>query len=621
MCGICGIITSGQHGNSQTLKKMNDELLHRGPDDSGYYEIKSDQYYIGLGHRRLSIIDLSTGHQPMTNENGTVHIVFNGEIYNFHELRNGLIKKGHFFSTNSDTETILHAYEEYGESCVELFRGMFAFAIWDNNRKKLFLARDRFGVKPLFYFYDNDSFVFASEIKSILSFPGYKASLREESLPKYIFYRYMPAPFTMFDGIIKLMPGTIAVWSEGNFVESRYYTPEDHKVPVKGILHDNPIKSFLSLLNESVKIRMISDVPFGAFLSGGLDSSAIVALMSRHSELPVKTFTIAFSENTYSEASYADIIAEMFKTEHSVFTVTPDHLMNALPQLVRFRDAPISEPADIPIYMLSTHAAKSVKMILSGEGSDEMLGGYPKHKYEKLGSFYRYIPELFRHSMIEPFVKILPYNFYRWKTAVINLGISDPDERFVRWFGAFTKKEVNQLLGIHMMDSNKKEIQFSSDEMNTTLRRLLFFDQTSWLPDNLLERGDRMTMAASIEGRMPFMDHKLSEYVSSLPDNYRVRGMKSKWILKEAMRGILPDDIINRPKVGFRVPVNEWFKGPMRDFLYDHLTGTNSLIKKLYSIEKVLELLNEHTSGRQNHEKILWCLLNLEMWCREYKVL
>ncbi len=621
MCGICGIVTSKENDNSHTLRKMNDELLHRGPDDSGYYETESNNYYIGLGHRRLSIIDLSTGHQPISNEDGNIQIVFNGEIYNFHELRKDLIEKGHIFSTNSDTETILHAYEEYGESCVELLRGMFAIAIWDNNSKKLFLARDRFGVKPLFYYYKNETFVFASEIKSLLKFPDLQASLREESLPEYLFYRYMPAPFTMFNDIKKFMPGTIALWSDGNLVESRYYTPYDSNIKNKKVIPEKPVEKFLSLLDESVEIRMISDVPFGAFLSGGLDSSSIVALMSKHSSLPVKTFTIAFSEDAYSEESYADLISKKFKTEHSVLTVTPDHLMDELPKLIRFRDAPVSEPADIPIYMLSKYAAQSVKMVLSGEGSDEMLGGYPKHAYESLGTFYRYIPELLRHGMIEPLIKSLPYRFYRWKTAIINLGINDQDERFVRWFGSLTKKEVSQLLGIQSINWNENQIQFSSNNLNSPLRKLLFFDQTSWLPDNLLERGDRMTMAASIEARMPFMDHKLSEYVSSLPDSYRVKGMKSKWILKEAMRDILPNSIIDRPKVGFRVPVNEWFKGPMKDFLYEHLTGTNSLTEKFYSRNKVFGLLDEHTRGRQNHEKILWCLLNLEMWCREYKVL
>jgi asparagine synthase (glutamine-hydrolysing) len=624
MCGIAGLLAPSSLGRvSSVLKSMAGAIAHRGPDDEGFFvkELNTCDLTVGLAHRRLSIIDLDAGHQPIGNEDGSIQVVFNGEIYNYQLLRKELIGLGHQFKTASDTETIVHAYEEYGDQCVEHFRGMFSFAIWDSTRERLFLARDRFGKKPLFYCKTGNSFLFASEIKSILQFPDIKKTVNRDAVWEYLSYRYVPGPNTLFQDIKKLQPGSCLVWEKGELTNWSYYTPPDcFNLNVDTALGD-VVGGFLDKLDEAVRIRMVSDVPFGAFLSGGIDSSAIVALMSRYSEFPVKTFSVGFSESKYSELGYAKTIADQFKTEHYELKVSQDNLMDELPRLVRFRDAPISEPSDIPIYLLSKEARKTVKMVLTGEGSDEFLGGYPKHVFERYAGIYQLVPSILRSGLMEPLVQSLPYRFRRVKTAVHNLGLDDWQERMAGWFGAMSSKERELLVGHrlgHMVNMESSSTNCKND--NTALRKILCFDQTSWLPDNLLERGDRMTMAASLEGRMPFMDHELSAYVSALPDNFRVRGSTTKWILREAMKRLLPLQILERPKVGFRVPVNEWFQGPMKDYLFDHLTSSSSCTSVYYNKVTLNKLLKEHVNGRQNHEKLLWSLLNLEIWHNEYNI-
>jgi len=602
------------------LRNMSAAITHRGPDDDGFLETttRDGRYQVGLAHRRLSIIDLSTGHQPIGNEDGTVQVIFNGEIYNFHSLRDQLIALGHHFVTNSDTETIVHAYEQWGERCVEYFRGMFAFAIWDSHKERLFLARDRFGKKPMFLREIHGVLLFASEIKSILAFPGIHAEVDTSAVWNYFAYRYVPAPDTLFRGIRKLMPGCYAIWEKGILTEECYYRPPDREVFVDSPLPADPVGVFLDILDQAVNIRMIADVPFGAFLSGGIDSSAIVGLMSRHSAQPVKTFSVGFAEARFSELGYAKTIAEQFKTDHHELVVSQEHLMQYLPDLVRFRDAPVAEPSDIPIYLLAKEARKTVKMVLTGEGSDEFLGGYPKHVYERYAGWYQMIPGAVRHGLLEPLVQSLPYRFRRAKTAIVNLGLDHFEERMPRWFGALSDTERKNLVALSQPANRAGEVQFDTSPANSSLRRILYFDQTSWLPDNLLERGDRMTMAASLEARMPFMDHELAAFVSSLPDKYRVRGQTTKWILREAMKRLLPPAILQRPKVGFRVPVNEWFQGPMREYLYEHLKSSTSLTREYYRPAMLDKILTDHVTGRQNHEKLLWSMLNLEIWHRQY---
>jgi len=621
MCGIAGYLATGDHaGLDSSLRDMAAALAHRGPDDEGFFEavMRDGSRRIGLAHRRLSIIDLSTGHQPMANDDGSVQIVFNGEIYNFPALRDELAARGYVFHTRSDTEAILRAYEEWGPECVTRFRGMFAFAIWDANRERLLLARDRYGKKPLFLYEVDGLMLFASEIKAILAVPGVPRRVDRGALWDYFAYRYVPAPATLLAGIRKLMPGSYLVAERGKVTETPYFVPDDGKPATAKPAEGDPVSAFLEQLDEAVRIRMISDVPFGAFLSGGIDSSAVVAMMSRHSQQPVKTFSVGFAESTYSELAYARAIATLFQTDHHELTVSQEHLMEHLPALVRYRDAPVAEPSDIPIYLLAREARRTVKMVLTGEGADEFLGGYPKHVFERYVGTYQRLPAPVRHGLIEPLCQSLPYRFRRAKTAVANLGLADRRERLPRWFGALSGPERCRLTRLEAPASNSQTSSlFDSGNGNSALRGILYFDQTSWLPDNLLERGDRMTMAASLEARMPFMDHELAAFVSGLPDEWRVRGRTTKRILREAMRRVLPPTILERPKVGFRVPVNEWFRGSMRGYLTDHLLGPRSRTRDYYRPEALRGYVEEHAAGRQNHEKLLWCLLTLEIWHRE----
>lgn len=623
MCGIAGYVTRalGLDLNA-ALRDMASTIAHRGPDDEGFFEsgTTNGEYCVGLAHRRLSIIDLSTGHQPMGNEDGSIQIVFNGEIYNFQSLRNELIELGHVFATHSDTETIVHAYEEWGTACVERFSGMFAFAIWDTSRQCLFLARDHFGKKPFYFHQTADTFLFASEVKALLCFPGVVAKVDQAALWDYFAYRYVPAPATLFQGVKKLMPGSWALWRAGHLVEERYYRPPDREICESVAVSADPIDEFLRSLDHAVEKRMISDVPFGAFLSGGIDSSAIVGLMSRHSSSPVKTFSIGFTEAAYSELAYARSIADEFSTDHHELMVSESHVVEHLPALIRFRDAPVAEPSDIPIFLLATEAARTVKMVLTGEGADEFLGGYPKHVYERYVARYQQLPYFLRHGLFEPLAHALPYWARRAKTAMTNLALADRQERFPRWFGALSNAERLDLVTMRnpCSSSQKTPHRFDTAEGNSALRNILYFDQTSWLPDNLLERGDSMTMAASLEARMPFMDHELAAFVSRLPDNWRVRGHTTKYILRQAMKRLLPQSILERSKVGLRVPVNEWFRGGMKDYLYEQLLGSDSKTRGYFHRAALERILTEHVSGRQNHEKLLWSLLNFEIWHRQY---
>jgi asparagine synthase (glutamine-hydrolysing) len=599
---------------------MTNAIAHRGPDDEGFFQAvtRDHKYAIALGHRRLSIIDLAGGHQPMSDLHGNIQIVFNGEIYNFKSLRADLTKRGYQFSTSSDTEAIIYAYEEYGEACVEHLHGMFAFALWDKRREKLFLARDRFGKKPLFIHEEAGGLLFASEIKAILAYPGVSTGVNTEAVWDYLAYRYTPGPQTLFSGIRKLPPGSIAVWEQGVLKQHRYYFPPDKGPWLNRALPDDPVDEFMRRLDRAVEARMVSDVPFGAFLSGGIDSSAVVGLMARHSSLPVKTFSVGFQEQRYSELDHATVIAKQFRTDHQELIVTEQDIIDQLPKLVRFRDAPVSEPSDIPIYLLSVETRRSVKMVLTGEGSDELLAGYPKHRFERYVPVYQKIPSLFRRRLFEPLIESLPYRFHRAKTAILNLGLERTEERLPRWFGALSDAERERLVASAPSEmATSRGLQFDVEPGTSALRRILYFDQVSWLPDNLLERGDRMTMAASLEARMPFMDHELFAFISSLPDQYRLRGSQTKWILRQAMNQLLPSDILNRPKVGFRVPVNEWFRGSLRAYLTDHLVGADSRTYHYYRRDKLHQLLDEHLSGRKNHEKLLWTLLNLEIWHRQ----
>jgi asparagine synthase (glutamine-hydrolysing) len=623
MCGIAGAIAPpSSNVTRESIARMLDALAHRGPDGHGIveYGTASGQRVL-LGHRRLAIIDPEGGKQPMCDDEAGLAITFNGEIYNFRELRDELGAYGYRFALHSDTEVLLRAYQHWGDRVVERLRGMFAFAIWDARAQRLFLARDRFGEKPLFLLEANGGFYFASEIKALLELPLARPGVNLSAVWDFLAYRYVPGPKTLFEGIRKLSPGTCATWQGGQVTERRYWSPPDGTArgARREARDEDRVPEFLARLDNAVSTQMVSDVPFGAFLSGGLDSSTIVALMTRHNS-HVKTFSVGFGEGGYSEIGYENVVAKHFVTQHHELIVGFDDIVDNLPKLVGYRDAPVSEPSDIPIYMLAKEASRSVKMVLTGEGSDEILGGYPKHVFERFAQGWQLLPGYVRHSLIAPLTQSLPYGFRRAKTAVANLNIEDWRERYVRWFGALDHSERAKL---SVLKVNGHAVQgdvppFDASPASSTLRRILYFDQTSWLPDNLLERGDRMTMAASIESRVPFLDHELAQYVSTLPDSCRVKGLKTKWILRQAGRSLIPDAILDRKKVGFRVPVNQWFQGPLKEYLCDHLKGGESRTRAYYDPQVLDRMLDDHIEGRQNHEKLLWALLNLEIWHRQY---
>ena len=621
MCGIAGWIARPEGALTRsTLDAMLLALAHRGPDDEGIAQFRCNGTgeEVFLGHRRLAIIDPAGARQPMRDDDAGLAVTFNGEIYNFRQLRDQLSGLGYRFTRDSDTEVLLRAYQHWQCEVVDHLRGMFAFALWDAGKERLLLARDRFGEKPLFLHQSAHALCFASEIKALLRVPGVKCAVDPAAVWDYLAYRYVPGPQTLFSGIRKLQPGTTAVWERGELTESRYWSAPDRSAHRAGSPQADATAAFLVRLDEAVRLQMVSDVPFGAFLSGGLDSSMIVALMSRHNS-KVNTFSVGFGEAGYSELGYAAQVARHFGTTHHEITVTDRDLIDRLPALVAFRDAPVSEPSDIPIYLLAREASRSVKMVLTGEGSDEILGGYPKHVVERLAPHYQRLPAGLRHGLVAPLARALPYGFRRIKTAVTNLNIKDWRERYVRWFGALSVAERDRLAVLRPACAVPTgAAPFDAEPRNSSLRRMLYFDQTSWLPDNLLERADRMTMAASLESRVPFLDHELAAFVSSLPDRFRVRGRTTKWILRAAARNLLPGRILTRPKVGFRVPVGNWFRGPMRDFLAGHLQGAASMTRAYYDTRVLDGILADHWSGRQNSEKLLWALLNLELWHRHY---
>lgn len=624
MCGLAGWVNKASAGvDRSTLKVMNDTLRHRGPDGEGTYfaVTREGEWQVGLAHRRLAILDLSTGDQPMHSACGNYSIVFNGEIYNYVQLRDELAAMGRQFRTQSDTEVLLQAYMVWGEKCLDKLRGMFAFVVWDSHRQQLFLARDRFGKKPLFFWRGDDgSLVFASEIKAILKYPHVERSLDRASVLDYLQYRYTPGPHTLFRGISKLPPGHYATFYNGALSVSEYYQPPDAKANTgQGMSKNDALSHFLSILDECVRIRMVSDVPYGAFLSGGLDSSAIVALMSRHSGYPVKTFSIGFDEDEFDERQYARTVANHFNTEHHEFSLPASAVIDLLPKAIHYRDGPVSEPTDVALMLLSLNAAKHVKMVLSGEGADEFLGGYPKHRFEPFAMWYQaMVPSVIQSRVLAPLAaKIGRHNIV---TVIGSFSLRNAEERMPRWFGALSNAERSELMAFSELAREPDRTPFSTDHANSALRRILYFDQTSWLPDNLLERGDRMTMAASIEARMPLMDHRLVQFISSCPDSYRICGCNQKWLLRESMKDKLPPEILTRRKVGFKVPVSVWFRTSLRDYVRGHLQGSDSLTRDYYKPARLEAYLTEHESGRRNHEKLIWALLNLEFFQRQFRL-
>ena len=622
MCGIFGWAVSGANRqNRETLVRITDLMRHRGPDASGYWlrETADGNFQIGFGHRRLSIIDIAGGAQPMWSKDGRYVLIFNGEIYNYIELREELISLGHRFGTNSDSEVLIEAFRAWKLGALPRFRGMFAFALWDAETQQLILARDAFGKKPLFLAERPHVLLFGSEIEPLVNFPGFDRAFDSEALGQYLLNRYVPGPSTFFRGVRKLQPGHYAIWQSGTLVIARYFTPPFSTTSPDIDSFEEAVRMFETTFDESVTIRMRSDAPFGAYLSGGIDSSAVVSTMVKHSAERVRTFSVGFPEAQYSELDHARVIAQRFGTEHRELVVEPDAFLDHWPTAVLRRGAPVSEASDIPIFMLSEIASGSVKMVLTGEGADELMGGYPKHRAEPwVRCYHRLMPKALHERVINPLVHMLPYSMRRVKTVALVAGERDLANRMRLWFGGVSVDERDAILGRTDTIAPPDPYPFSL-QIGSRLRRILFFDQTSWLPDNLLERGDRMMMAGSIEGRMPFMDTVLAGVVARFPDRFLIGGKGGKTVLRAAMTKTLPPEILRRNKVGFRVPFGEWIRGPHRDFIQDLLTSGGSDVSRICNGTRLRSLVAEHMNGRHNHERILWSLASLEIFLRTFK--
>ncbi|RUS42614.1 asparagine synthase (glutamine-hydrolyzing) [Cohnella sp. AR92] len=619
MCGLAGFHTRVPRGDyAEVLASMIEEIHHRGPDSDHLELIEPPSGgVIGLGHKRLSIIDLSdNGIQPMTSASGKTTIIFNGEIYNYRELRERLTQEGMTFRTGTDTEVILNLYEKFGEDCLRHLNGMFAFAIYDRDKDQIFVARDRLGVRPLFYSYEPGShFAFASELKSLFLFPSVIRSINYGALIGYMRNRYASYPDTVYDGLRKLEPGHYLIYRQGQLTNVRYWDIE--RFDKTDMSFEEAQEELDRLLRDSIRLRMISDVPFGAYLSGGLDSSLIVAIMSQMSGQPVKTFSVGLENSRYNELGYAKVVSDLYRTDHQEFIINSKDFRDTIYKVIHYRDAPASETADIPMLLMSQQAKKKVSVVLTGEGCDELFGGYPKYAFDGLRQTF-WGRQVFNNSAVSGLVNRLPYSFRKAKLAYSSLSIQDDVKRYNNWFASFSEDQVGALLSPGFKDAHYPAFSAREFEIrgHSNLDRMLYYDTKYWLSDNLLERADRMMMAASIEGRVPFLDYRLAEFAFRLKDSYKVRGMRRKFIVKKAAEKYLPKSIIHRKKIGFYMPIADWFRTEMKDFVTDHLLSSAFRNRGIFQADKVESMLNAHLNGITNHEKEIWMLLNLEIWLR-----
>jgi asparagine synthase (glutamine-hydrolysing) len=621
MCGIAGFVTNSERNRDQTaLARMTDLLRHRGPDDSGLW---SDGVAF-LGHRRLSIVDLAAGHQPMSNEDGNLQIIFNGEIFNHESIRRELERAGHIYKSRSDTETILHAYEQYGADCVQRFRGMFAFAIWDQRRRRLFCARDRLGIKPLYYFWDGRLFAFASEIKALLEHPSISTRFDQSILPEYLAFGYISDERTFFGGIRKLMPGHILeldASGDSMKVEIRQYW--DVPAPAQQNRDDESwIRECRARLEETVRMRLMSDVPLGAFLSGGVDSSAIVALMKRMVSGRVVTFSVGYAEDEFSELDYARQVARALDAEHREIIISCDDFFGALPKLVWHEDEPIVWPSSVSLYFVAKLSAEHVKVVLTGEGSDELFGGYSRYHFytlnEKWLQWYRLAPALVRRSLRSWIASSPLLNAtLRRKLQHTILGQAEDLESLYldNFYSAFGAAAQNRLLrnpDSAAIYANYRRYWTARDGASP-LTQMLYADQKTYLVE-LLMKQDQMSMACSIESRVPLLDHPLVEFAAQAPDRMKVRNGVGKYMFKRAVEDLLPPDIIHRKKMGFPTPLRQWLSGPGASARYAPLRAPDSFISEFVDRAELNAILDRHEGGVEDATDRIWRLLNFETW-------
>jgi asparagine synthase (glutamine-hydrolysing) len=624
MCGIAGFIdywdpkANDSFERGRLLKQMCDVIRHRGPDDDGFL-LKQG---VALGMRRLSIIDLAGGAQPISGEDGSVTIVFNGEIYNFHELRGQLEAHGHSFKTNSDTEAIVHAYEEYGPACANYLRGMFAFAIWDDQTRELYIARDRVGKKPLYYTLTTSStLVFGSELKSILEHPDVKREINLEALDAYLTLGYVPDPLSIFRNVHKLPPGHYMTFSSGCLAIKQYW---DFKFePAESRRAEDYLEELRALLDESVRLRLISDVPLGAFLSGGIDSSTVVALMARHMNQPVKTFSIGFHEDSYNELKYARLTAKKLGTDHHEFFVTPQ-ICDVIDELVWHFDEPFADPSAIPTFMVSKLARDHVTVALSGDGGDELFAGYTHYVVQQSRRAFSALPKALRKGIMRPLSYRLPHG--AWGRNYLHNISLDPIDRYLDSLSYFTELGKTSLYTSDFQNALDETDQVARNfheyasrvKTGEPLDQLLYIDSKTYLPGDILTKVDRMSMATSLEVRVPLLDHKLIEFVTKVPASLKLAGSETKQLLKRVAKDLIPAEILHRSKQGFGVPLEEWINRQLRDrireTLREPLTRQRGYVKSDY----VDLILDEHHKGRRDHSQPLWSLLILELWHRRY---
>jgi asparagine synthase (glutamine-hydrolysing) len=629
MCGINGIALSTKSGrvlDRHILEEMRDVIAHRGPDDRGLFVDER----VGLGHRRLSIVDVASGHQPMTNEDGSLRITYNGEIYNHADFRAELESKGHVYQTHCDTETILHLYEEYGPACVEHLRGMFSFAIWNRAKQELFIARDRLGVKPLYYTHTADgSLYFGSEIKTLLEAGAIRAELNFASLSDYLANHAPSGEETLFAGIKRLLPGHYMIWRDGELRIKRYWDVSFEKVNETGKTDAEYIDEWYEMFRQSVRLRLMADVPLGMFLSGGIDSSAIAAIMSGMVSDPIKTFSVAFREREANELEYARLVSNAFKTDHHEVVVSAEDFFEALPRLIWHEDEPLAHPSSVALYFVSRLAASHVKVVLTGEGSDELLAGYGRYRKTMLnlavGARYQSVTPKVLRSIVRERIASLPGGRVRQRLQRTFLSVApDIESIYFDNFAVFTRAQQQSLLTESTLekmggiDPYRGVRQFLSEtDASSTLDKLLYADIKTYLHE-LLMKQDQMSMAASIESRVPFLDHKLVEFTSSLPERLKLRGSTTKYILRKAMQGVLPQQILTRPKMGFPVPIASWFRGQFSHLIDEYVLSDRVTARGIFNPQFVRELVQRHQQGGENHEERLWALVNFEMWQRQF---
>lgn len=626
MCGIAGFVTPDNYSSSPAvLARMTAAIAHRGPDDTGFL-LAAPAF---LGQRRLSIVDLSGGHQPAYNEDGNLAIVYNGEVFNHADIRPELEALGHVYTTHCDTETILHAWEQWGPASLERFRGMFSFAIWDRRAGRLIAARDRLGIKPFYYYWDGRLFAFASEIKSLLAHPDISAAPDESQLGEHLAFGYTSGEETMFKGIRKLLPGhRLSLSGAGTGVPrlsvEQYWDVPDEP-PDESLDEREWAQAVRAGLEETVRLRLMADVPLGAFLSGGVDSSAITAVMQRMVPGRVRTFSVGYREQQFSELGWARQVAQSLDTEHREVVIGRDDFFSALPLLIYQEDEPITWPSSVPLYFVSRLASADVKVVLTGEGSDEIFGGYERYRWSRLNlraaRYYNFVPAPLRR-MVAGFLSSSPLlradlrrklsHTFLAREATIQSTLLD------NFLSAFSPSEQDRLLLVAPSDIYGHYLRYWNARPNRSLlSRMLYADQKTYLPQ-LLTKQDRMSMAASIESRVPLLDHHFLALAMRIPDRFKIRGAEQKYIFKKAVEDLLPKEIVYRRKMGFPTPLKQWLREPAAAPLLDSLAARRSFLSAYVKPEAVISLVASHRSGAVDATDRLWRLLNLELWGQRF---